>query len=738
MRRRTLALVIVGSVVVSSSAGWIAARRITSPADAAARTEPPVASPILVPVESRVLSTDIVTRGTARFGSPQQLHVAPSALKVRAGVVDSVPALGQELVEGDVVLTASGRPVFLLQGDLPVFRDLGPGLEGDDVLQLEEGLDRLGFAPGPIDGTYDRDTEVAVSAWYAAAGWAAMNATPEQLAGIRLAEQLLANARLDVLNAQGTVVTAERDLSMAHATLDAARVAATTGPEMIRAAEAAAVATDQAAAAEVAARQVALDQARGTTPAGAGSPSDIAAALATLEAARASASSVAAAGARNVAEAEAQVANAPAALAAAQAGAAAANAEALRALDNAVATREAVVSDPASTPAQVSAADSAVAAALSTRDSAALSGQQAVVVAQQAAATAGSRLSDARAEAAANDRAAAADVAAKQVALDAARGIAPAQPAPASVIAAAQAEVMLAQANATTVRLAGQRSVADTRAASATAQAGVSSAEAELRAAERTLALARQSVDNRNIPSSLADLELGLDQRRAGVQVPADEIIFVATAPVRVSELLTARSSDAFGAVVAVTDAVVFVDASLALDEARLVAPGTEVLIDESGLGIDTVGVVNRVAEAPGTNGVDGFHVYAEILVAEPPANLVGASVRLTIAAESSGTAVLAVPISAVTLDSTGSSVVEVHRSARPPEIVTVDTGLSAGGYVEVTPLGGDLSPGDLVSIGTGPTTAGPTTADADGTGPGGPEPTTAPDVTTSEAAPGV
>jgi hypothetical protein len=39
-------------------------------------------------------------------------------------------APGTELREGDAVFTTSGRPVFLLTGQQPAFRDLGPGING--------------------------------------------------------------------------------------------------------------------------------------------------------------------------------------------------------------------------------------------------------------------------------------------------------------------------------------------------------------------------------------------------------------------------------------------------------------------------------------------------------------------------------------------------------------------------------------------------------------------------------
>ena len=258
MKRRTLAGLTVGVVVLSSGLGWVAASRIRSPAEVAARTAPPPASPILVPVEERVLSTDIVTRGTGRFGAPKQITLPPSGLKPDPSLVTTLPLVGAELAEGDVILTTSGRPVFLLSGSRPSFRDLGPGIGGYDVQQLEEALVRLGFDPGPVDGTYDTQTEAAVSAWYTGAGFAAIKATDAQVAVIRVLEQDLSTAQLDVLGAKDRVATAEADLIAAQA----AHTAAVSGGDTeaaVALAQREADAANTLAAAEVAAKQLALD-----------------------------------------------------------------------------------------------------------------------------------------------------------------------------------------------------------------------------------------------------------------------------------------------------------------------------------------------------------------------------------------------------------------------------------------------------------------------------------------------
>ena len=144
-RRVKLLHAVLLAVAAAAAAAWLAGTRIESPADVAARTAPPPPSPILVPVEERVLSADVVTRGTVRFGLPQPVSLAPSPLKAAPGLVTTLPARNTQLNEGDVVLTASGRPVFVLQGQVPAYRDLVPGLSGADVRSAEAGSDANGL-----------------------------------------------------------------------------------------------------------------------------------------------------------------------------------------------------------------------------------------------------------------------------------------------------------------------------------------------------------------------------------------------------------------------------------------------------------------------------------------------------------------------------------------------------------------------------------------------------------------
>ncbi len=136
------------------------------------------------------------------------------------------------------MLTASGRPVFVLQGDIPAYRDLVPGISGQDVRQLEQGLDRLGFSPGPIDGTYDEQTSEAVGEWYASTGWDPFGPTLEQLTRIRTLEQDLATARKHDVAAVAAAATAKLTLESARATAKHAhRLAAAEVEAAIKCAE---------------------------------------------------------------------------------------------------------------------------------------------------------------------------------------------------------------------------------------------------------------------------------------------------------------------------------------------------------------------------------------------------------------------------------------------------------------------------------------------------------------------
>lgn len=386
MRRRNLLVIVVSAVALSSVATWVASAQIRSPAEVAARTAPPKPSPILVTVEERVLSTRVVTRGTAQFGSPRNLTITPSSLKSGSRVITDLPRPGDRVGSGDVLATISGRPVFVLEGRIPSYRDLGPGMTGADVRQLERSLRGLGLRPGRVDGRFDAATGSALSRLYRRHRYAPLVADATDLAESR--------------------------------------------------------------------------------------------------------------------------------------------------------------------------------------------------------------------------------------------------PAEAGMVSGASAQ--------------------------------------------------------------------------PGVQLPSDEVVFVPSGPLRVSELPSPVGAEADGPLARVTDSDVVVEGQLPVEQAGRVREGARVLVDEPTLGIDATGRVAAVAGRAGTKGADGFHVWFQVAVAKPPPELVGSSVRLTVPIRSTRTAQLTVPVTAVSIGPDGGSRVERWRDGAV-EVLPVTTGLSADGYVSVTPEDGTLEVGDEVVVGFRP-----------------------------------
>ncbi len=167
----------LAGVACVAAAAWWAGSAITTPAQIAAEASPPEPSLITAPVELTVLSVDVVVRGTISYGTTTVVNMPdPPSLPDADPIVTEVPAAGTELTEGVLVMEVSFRPVFVLKGRLPTFRDFVRGVEGADVVQLQEALARLGFYEGDVDGVFGAMTQSATSAWFSSHGYEAAGA----------------------------------------------------------------------------------------------------------------------------------------------------------------------------------------------------------------------------------------------------------------------------------------------------------------------------------------------------------------------------------------------------------------------------------------------------------------------------------------------------------------------------------------------------------------------------------
>jgi peptidoglycan hydrolase-like protein with peptidoglycan-binding domain len=122
-------------------------------------------------VELRPLQEAVVTRGEIVAEGSMPLNFSAS-VDVEGPVITKVHlSPGAQLVEGQVVVEVSARPVFALQGSLPAYRDLKEGDEGEDVTQLQAALVRLGYMAN-ADGHFGPATARAVRRLYERDGFA--------------------------------------------------------------------------------------------------------------------------------------------------------------------------------------------------------------------------------------------------------------------------------------------------------------------------------------------------------------------------------------------------------------------------------------------------------------------------------------------------------------------------------------------------------------------------------------
>ncbi len=154
-----------------SATGLAAARLIESPGQLAARSAAPAGAVITGVASMRVLRTEIAVPGTVRAG---HTVAVTAAAPYRAVVLTGVPVkLGDVVRPGQVIAEIDGRPVILLRGTLPPFRDLREGDAGPDVTQLQAALRGLGYADYDAAGYFGPGTAFALRLLYQHLGYSA-------------------------------------------------------------------------------------------------------------------------------------------------------------------------------------------------------------------------------------------------------------------------------------------------------------------------------------------------------------------------------------------------------------------------------------------------------------------------------------------------------------------------------------------------------------------------------------
>jgi peptidoglycan hydrolase-like protein with peptidoglycan-binding domain len=180
LRGRGWLITLVAVALAACGLGLLAGHFIISPRQLAAESQPPPPTVITAAVVEQRIERTIVTRGiisavdTVQVGQGFLVPPDDNGGGTDQGVLTGVfAAVGDEIAAGRAVVEISGRPLVVLPGAKAGWRDMKPGMSGDDVRQLQAALRDLGFFSGSVSGTFDSATKRAVEKFYAHLGYTA-------------------------------------------------------------------------------------------------------------------------------------------------------------------------------------------------------------------------------------------------------------------------------------------------------------------------------------------------------------------------------------------------------------------------------------------------------------------------------------------------------------------------------------------------------------------------------------
>jgi peptidoglycan hydrolase-like protein with peptidoglycan-binding domain len=144
-----------GAVVTAAGAGiWLWSTGSSSGTASASATPGATAT-----VERGTLAATESWEGTLDYGTP--FTVTSNGEGIVTWLVDEAEVLER----GDLLYRVNERPVTLLYGDVPMYRDLRPGDTGTDVAQLKANLAELGYDGFDDDDEFSPSVADAVRAW---------------------------------------------------------------------------------------------------------------------------------------------------------------------------------------------------------------------------------------------------------------------------------------------------------------------------------------------------------------------------------------------------------------------------------------------------------------------------------------------------------------------------------------------------------------------------------------------
>lgn len=187
MRRRRLGLIVPSITVVAITGVVLLVQVGESPAERRAAEAAPQRPEVTAPVAQQVLRDVVTVTAKVQKGAAIPVNAQVPGGVVKGVVTTAGPGVGTQIDHGSLLVGVSGQPMFVLRGQLPLYRDLAPGATGPDVEVLQNGLRDAGFRVGDPAGVYGTATATAAQKLWEKHGFAPM--TDPTL------EQQLADAR---------------------------------------------------------------------------------------------------------------------------------------------------------------------------------------------------------------------------------------------------------------------------------------------------------------------------------------------------------------------------------------------------------------------------------------------------------------------------------------------------------------------------------------------------------------
>ncbi|WJV47933.1 efflux RND transporter periplasmic adaptor subunit [Streptomyces flavofungini] len=247
MKRRTG--ILVGGAAAAAVAAGAAALAYGGGDSGGGRSERP-------PATATITRTDLVLSKTVDGKVDYaQRRAVKSAVP---GTVTVAAREGATVTRGQALYELDDKPVTLLYGPVPAFREMKVGARGSDVLELERNLVALGYGSGLyVDPRYDRATAAAVKRWQKSLNRAPTGRVgkgdvvfqPEQVKVVRadaaLADQVgpdtpaltiastrpVVRAQLDQTDASLTAKGTRVEVTLPGGTTERGRVTGTVKPE---------------------------------------------------------------------------------------------------------------------------------------------------------------------------------------------------------------------------------------------------------------------------------------------------------------------------------------------------------------------------------------------------------------------------------------------------------------------------------------------------------------------------